>query len=70
MPPPTAPVPQDAHRGEHRRVNPSDDDEQMGEISVILGGSMSIVSKTQGKKTRAGDQPSSAHRAREKDEMV
>jgi hypothetical protein len=43
-------VPHDAHRGEHHQVNPPDDDEQMGEINVIFGGSMSIASKTQGKK--------------------
>jgi hypothetical protein len=42
-------VAQEPHRGEHRRANP-DDDEKMGEINVIFGGSMSIASKTQGKK--------------------
>jgi hypothetical protein len=50
VPPPAAPV---AHehccRGEHRRPNP-DDDEQMREINVTIRGSMSIASKTQGKK--------------------
>jgi hypothetical protein len=50
MPPPTAPAPQDARQGEHHRANPRDDDEQMGENNVIFGGSMSIVSMTQGKK--------------------
>jgi hypothetical protein len=41
MPPP--------RRGEHHRVD-SDNEDQMGEINVIFGGSMSIASKTQGKK--------------------
>jgi hypothetical protein len=50
MPPPAALVPQDARRGEHHRVNPPDEDEQMGEINVIFKGSMPIASKTQGKK--------------------
>jgi hypothetical protein len=50
MLPLVAPVPQEARRGEHRRVNPSDDDEQMGEINVIFGDSISIASKIQGKK--------------------
>jgi hypothetical protein len=35
---------------EPRRANPATDDEQMGEINVIFRGSMSIASKTQGKK--------------------
>jgi hypothetical protein len=48
--PPAAPAPQDASRGEHHRANPPDEDEQMGEINVIFRGSMSIVSKTHGKK--------------------
>jgi hypothetical protein len=39
MPPPAALAPQDPRQGEH-----------MAEINVILGGSMSITSKTQGKK--------------------
>jgi hypothetical protein len=52
MPPPTAPTPQDAHQGEHRRANPSDDNEQMREINVIFRASMSIASKTQGKKLK------------------
>jgi hypothetical protein len=47
MPPPqAAPEP---HRGEHHRANP-DNEEQIDEINVIFGGSMSIASKTQGKK--------------------
>jgi hypothetical protein len=50
MPPPAASVPQNAHQGEHHRANPPNDDEKMGEINVIFGGSMSITSKTQGKK--------------------
>jgi hypothetical protein len=50
MPPPAAPVAKEPRWGEHRRANPPDDDEQMGEINVIFGGSMSIASKTQGKK--------------------
>jgi hypothetical protein len=50
MPPPAVPAPLDAHRGEHRWANLPDDDEQMVEINVIFGGSMSIVSKTQSKK--------------------
>jgi hypothetical protein len=50
MLPLVAPVPQEARRGEHHRVNPSDDDEQMGEINVIFRDSISIASKTQGKK--------------------
>jgi hypothetical protein len=43
---PAAPEPR---RGEHRRAN-SDNDEQLGEINTIFGGSLSIASKTQGKK--------------------
>jgi hypothetical protein len=46
---PAAPVPQEAHRGEHPRVD-QDGDEQMGEINMIFEGSMSIALKTQGKK--------------------
>jgi hypothetical protein len=46
---PPAPVPQEPHRGEHRQVDP-DGDEQMEEINMIFGGSMSIALKTQGKK--------------------
>jgi hypothetical protein len=49
MPPPTPLAPQEPRRGNHRREN-SDDDEHMAEISMIFGGSMSITSKTQGKK--------------------
>jgi hypothetical protein len=49
MPPPAAPVSQKPHRGEHRWVVPNNS-EHMGEINVIFGGSMSIASKTQGKK--------------------
>jgi hypothetical protein len=49
MPPPAAPAPQDSHRGEHRREI-SDRDEHMVEINGIFGGSMSITSKSQGKK--------------------
>jgi hypothetical protein len=52
MPPPVAPVAQEPCRGEHRQANPAADDEQMGEINVIFGGSMSIASKTQGKKLK------------------
>jgi hypothetical protein len=50
MSPPAAPVAQEPHWGGHCRVNPPDDDEQMGEINMIFGGSISIASKTQGKK--------------------
>jgi hypothetical protein len=49
MPPTAAPAPQDPRRGEHRREI-SDGDEHMAEINVIFEGSMSITSKTQGKK--------------------
>jgi hypothetical protein len=49
MPPPVAPVLQEPRRGEHHRADP-DDDEQVREINVIFRGSMSIASKTQGKK--------------------
>jgi hypothetical protein len=49
---PAAPVAQDAHQGEHHWVNPIDGDEQMGEINMIFGCSMSIVSNTQGKKLK------------------
>jgi hypothetical protein len=47
MPPPQAAS--EPHRGEHHRANP-DNEEQIDEINVIFGGSMSIASKTQGKK--------------------
>jgi hypothetical protein len=49
MPPPAAPVLQEPRRGDHRQED-SDGDEQMGDINVIFGGSMSLASKTQGKK--------------------
>jgi hypothetical protein len=49
MLPPAAPTPQDLRRGEHHREI-SDGDEHMAEINVIFEGSMSITSKTQGKK--------------------
>jgi hypothetical protein len=49
MPPPPAPVTQDPHRGEHRQTDP-DNEDQMWEINVIFKSSMSIPSKTQGKK--------------------
>jgi hypothetical protein len=50
MPPPAMSVAQEPRHGDHCRTNPSDDDEQIGEINVIFRGSMSIASKTQGKK--------------------
>jgi hypothetical protein len=49
MPPPAASAPQDPRRREHHR-EVSDGDEHMAEINMIFGGSMSITSKTQGKK--------------------
>jgi hypothetical protein len=49
IPPPAAPVAQEPCRGEHRRAN-LDNDKQMGDINVIFEDSMSIASKTQGKK--------------------
>jgi hypothetical protein len=49
-PPPTAQVAQEPRQAEHRRANPANDDEQMGEINVIFRGSMSLASNTQGKK--------------------
>jgi hypothetical protein len=49
MPPPAALVPQDPRWGEHHREI-SDGDEHLAEINVIFGSSMSITSKTQGKK--------------------
>jgi hypothetical protein len=49
MPPPAPLAPQEPRRGNRHRGN-SDDDEHMTEISMIFGGSMSITSKTQGKK--------------------
>jgi hypothetical protein len=61
MPSPVEPVAQEPHRGEHCPVNPTDDDEQMGEINVIFRGSMSIASKRR-KEARVGDQLGSVHR--------
>jgi hypothetical protein len=49
MPPAAASTPQDPHRGEHQREI-SDGDEHIAEINMIVRGSMSITSKTQGKK--------------------
>jgi hypothetical protein len=49
MPPPTMPAPQNPRQGEHHREI-SDGDEHVAEINMIFGGSMSITSKTQGKK--------------------
>jgi hypothetical protein len=49
MPPPTAPVPQEPQQVDQRQEE-SDGDEQMGEINIIFGSSMSLASKTQGKK--------------------
>jgi hypothetical protein len=49
MPPPATLVPQEPRRVDQHRVDP-DGDEQMAEIKIIFGGSMSIASKTQGKK--------------------
>jgi hypothetical protein len=50
MPPPAVSVTQEPRRGEHQQANTPDDDEQMREINMIFRGSMSIASKTQGKK--------------------
>jgi hypothetical protein len=50
MPPPVAQVAQEPRWGEHRWANPPDDNELMGEINVIFSDSISITSKTQGKK--------------------
>jgi hypothetical protein len=47
--PPLAPVVKEPRQGKHHRADP-DNEDQMGEINMIFGGSMSIVSKTQGKK--------------------
>jgi hypothetical protein len=41
--PPPPPVAQEPRRGEHYRANLTADDDQMGEINVIFGGSMSIA---------------------------
>jgi hypothetical protein len=49
IPLPAVLAPQNPRLGEHHREDP-DDDEHMAEINVIFGGSMSITSKTQGKK--------------------
>jgi hypothetical protein len=51
IPPPAALAPQVARRGEHHREI-SDKDVHMAEINVIFRGSMSINSKTQGKKVQ------------------
>jgi hypothetical protein len=53
MPPP-APVAQEPRRGEHHRAD-LDNEDQMGEINMIFGGSMSITSKTQRKKLEEGN---------------
>jgi hypothetical protein len=49
MPHPAASAPLDPRWGEHHR-EVSDGDEHMAEINMIFGGSMSITSKTLGKK--------------------
>jgi hypothetical protein len=49
MPPPLAPAPLEPWRVYQCHMDPNGD-EQMAEINVIFGGSMSITSKTQGKK--------------------
>jgi hypothetical protein len=49
MPPPLALAPQEPRWADQRRMD-SDGDEQMAEINVIFGGSISIASKTLGKK--------------------
>jgi hypothetical protein len=49
MPSPSVLAPQDPHRGEQCREDP-DGDDHMVEINMIFRGSMSITSKTQGKK--------------------
>jgi hypothetical protein len=46
---PEKPAAQEPRRGEHHRTDPNNED-QVDEINVILGGSLSIASKTQGKK--------------------
>jgi hypothetical protein len=46
---PEKPIAQEPRRGEHCWVDP-DNEDQMDEINVIFGGSLSIASKTQGKK--------------------
>jgi hypothetical protein len=42
---------QELRRGDHHRANP-DNDEQHDESNAIFGGSLSITSKTQGKKLK------------------
>jgi hypothetical protein len=42
-------VAQECRRGKHRRAYP-DNEDQMGEINMIFGGSMSIALKKQGMK--------------------
>jgi hypothetical protein len=69
MLPPAALVAQEPRQGKHRRANP-DDDEQMGEINVIFGGSMSIASKMQGKKLEWEIILASTHWVWKKDEVV
>jgi hypothetical protein len=49
MPSPSVLAPQDPHQGEQCREDP-DGDDHMAEINMIFRGSMSITSKTQGKK--------------------
>jgi hypothetical protein len=49
MPSLAAPVAQEPRRGQHRQADP-DNEDQMREINMIFRGSMSISSKTQGKK--------------------
>jgi hypothetical protein len=66
------PVAQEPRHGEHHWVD-LDNDSEMDKINVIFRGSISITSKTQGKKLkreRERDQPDSAHRAKEKNELV
>jgi hypothetical protein len=48
---PPAPVAKEPHRGKYYRADP-DNEDQMGEIKVIFGDSMSITSKIQGKKLK------------------
>jgi hypothetical protein len=64
------PAAQEPRHGEHRRANP-DNDDQMDEINVIIGGSMSIASKTLGEKLeKKRDQHGSTHQAIEKNEVI
>jgi hypothetical protein len=73
MPPPATPAPQVPCRGEHRREI-SDGDEHMAEINMIFGASMSITSKTQGKKFQReislGQQIEPGRRLRWSDEYI